>query len=95
MDKQHMVTFRTEEVVARLFKAYCKDKGVTVTWALTAFMAMVVAQVYEADTEIDTILAKKIAGSTCYQQEFMILIRDLMGDMITKLEAKNYETKQH
>jgi hypothetical protein len=86
MNKQHMVTFRTEETIARLFKAYCKDKGVTVTWALSTFMAMVVAQVYEADTEIDTILAEKIVGATCYQQEFMVLIRDLMGDMITKLE---------
>ena len=92
MNKQHMVTFRTEEIVARLFKAYCKDKGVTVTWALSAFMAMVVSQVYEADTEIDTILAEKIVGSTCYQQEFMLLIRDLMGDMLTKLEQNN-ETK--
>ena len=89
MNKQHMVTFRTEEVVARLFKAYCKDKGVTVTWALSAFMAMVVSQVYEADTEIDTILAEKIVGSTCYQQEFVVIIRDLMGDMITKLEKNN------
>jgi len=89
MNKQHMVTFRTEEVVARLFKAYCKDKGVTVTWALSAFMAMVVAQVYEADTEIDTILAEKIVGATCYQQEFVVIIRDLMGDMITKLEKNN------
>ena len=88
MDKQHMVTFRTEEVVARLFKAYCKDKGVTVTWALSAFMAMVVAQVYEADTEIDTILAEKIVKATCYQQEFMVLIRDLMGDVISKMEVK-------
>jgi len=94
MNKQHMVTFRTEEVVARLFKAYCKDKGVTVKWALSAFMAMVVSQVYEADTEIDIILAEKIVGSTCYQQEFMLLIRDLMGDMLTKLEQNN-ETKQH
>jgi len=81
-----MVTFRTEEIVARLFKAYCKDKGVTVTWALSAFMAMVVSQVYESDTEIDALLAEKIVGSTCYQQEFMILIRDLMGDMITELK---------
>jgi hypothetical protein len=89
MNKQHMVTFRTEEVVARLFKAYCKDKGVTVTWALSAFMAMVVAQVYEADTEIDTILAEKIVGATCYQQEFVVIIRDLMGNMITKLEKNN------
>lgn len=89
MNKQHMVTFRTEEVVARLFKAYCKDKGVTVTWALSAFMAMVVAQIYEADTEIDTILAEKIVGATCYQQEFVVIIRDLMGDMITKLEQNN------
>lgn len=86
MDKQHMVTFRTKEVVARLFKAYCKDKGVTVTWALSTFMAMVVAQVYEADTEIDTILDEKIVGATCYQQEFLVIIRDLMGGMITKLE---------
>ena len=86
MNKQHMVTFRTEEVVARLFKAYCKDKGVTVTWALSAFMAMVVAQVYEADTEIDTLLSEKIVGATCYQQGFVVIIRDLMGDMITKLE---------
>jgi hypothetical protein len=45
-----------------------------------------VAQVYEADTEIDALLAEKIVGATCYQQEFMVLIRDLMGDMITKLE---------
>ena len=93
MNKQHMVTFRTEEVVARLFKAYCKDKGVTVTWALSTFMAMVVAQVYEADTEIDTILAKKIVGATCYQQEFVVIIRDLMGDMITKLGQNNNESK--
>lgn len=93
MNKQHMVTFRTEEVVARLFKAYCKDKGVTVTWALSAFMAMVVAQVYEADTEIDTILAKKIVRATCYQQEFVVIIRDLMGDMITKLEQDNNGSK--
>ena len=89
MNKQHMVTFRTEETIARLFKAYCKDKGVTVTWALSAFMAMVVAQVYESDTEIDTILAEKIVGATCYQQEFVVIIRDLMGDVITKLEKNN------
>jgi len=89
MNKQHKVTFRTEETIARLFKAYCKDKGVTVTWALSTFMTMVVAQVYEADTEIDTILAEKIVGATCYQQEFVVIIRDLMGDMITKLEKNN------
>ena len=89
MNKQHMVTFRTEETIARLFKAYCKDKGVTVTWALSTFMTMVVAQVYEADTEIDTILAEKIVGATCYQQEFVVIIRDLMGNMITKLEKNN------
>lgn len=85
MNKQHMVTFRTEEVVARLFKAYCKDKGVTVTWALSTFMAMVVAQVYEADTQIDTILAEKIVGATCYQQEFIILIRQYMSELLKGL----------
>lgn len=82
MNKQHMVTFRSEEVVARLFKAYCKDKGVTVTWALSAFMTMVVARVYEADTEIDTILAEKLAGATCYQQEFVVIIRQYMSELL-------------
>lgn len=80
MNKQHMVTFRTEEAVARLFKAYCKDKGVTVTWALSTFMAMAVSTAFDED--VDTILAEKLTGATCYQQEFVVIIRQYMSELL-------------
>ena len=84
MNKLHMVTFRTEETIARLFKAYCKDKGVTVTWALSTFMAMAVSAAFEEDVE--TFLSETLTGATCYQQEFIVIIRNYMRTIFQEVK---------
>ena len=80
----HMVTFRTEEAVAKLFKSYCKDKGVSVTWALSMFMALAVAHAFEES--VDPILAEKLEKATCYQQEFLVLIRQYMSQLLKEMK---------
>jgi hypothetical protein len=80
----HMVTFRTEEPIAKLFKAYCRDKGVSVTWALSMFMAMAVSHAF--DDAVDPILSEKLEGATCYQQEFLVLIRQYMSQLLKEMK---------